>query len=85
MRVYNSFIVALAITFAAITAIMAAFGVDKLDTYFVLYTIALLVLTTLYVSFSPKARKELSLVIMVAFGGFAVVVALKLIEILYGG
>ncbi|MDP6510585.1 MAG: hypothetical protein QGH23_05175 [Dehalococcoidia bacterium] len=84
MRVYNSFIVALAITFTAITAIMAAYGVDKLDTYFALYTIALLVLTTLYVSFSPKARQALSLVSMVAFGGFTVVVAFKVIEILYG-
>jgi hypothetical protein len=84
MRVYNSFIVSLALVFAIITAIMAAYGVDKLDSYFALYTITLLVMTTLYMVFSRKARRALSLVGMVAFGGFLVVVALKVFEILSG-
>lgn len=84
MRVYNSFITALALAFAAITAVLAAYGVDKLDVYFTIYTIALLVLTTLYVTFSPKARRALSRVGLTAFAGFMVVVALKVVEILSG-
>ncbi len=84
MRVNNSVIAALALAFAAITVIMAAYGVDKLDSYFAVYTIALLVMTTLYVTFSPRARRSLSLVGMVAFGGFLVVVALKVVEMLSG-
>ena len=84
MRVYNSFIATLALAFALITAVMAAYGVNKLDSYFAVYTIALLVMTTLYVTFSPRARRALSLVGMVAFGGFLVVVALKVVEILSG-
>jgi uncharacterized membrane protein YgdD (TMEM256/DUF423 family) len=80
----NSFIATLALAFALITAIMAAYRVDKLDSYFAVYTIALLVLTTLYMTFSRKARRSLSLVGVVAFGGFLVVVALKVTEILAG-
>lgn len=85
MRVYNSFIAALALVFAAITAMLAAYQVDRLDGYFVAYTIALLVLTMLYMTFSPRARRALSLVGLVAFAGFMVVVALKVGEILWGG
>ena len=84
MRVYNSFIATLALAFALITAVMAAYEVNTLDSYFTVYTIALLVTTALYVTFSPKARRALSLVGMVAFGGFLVVVALKVVEILSG-
>ena len=84
MRVYNSFIATLALAFAAITAVLSAYGVDKLDTYFIIYTIALLVLTTLYVTFSPRARRALTTVGLAAFAGFMVIVALKVAEILWG-
>lgn len=84
MRVFNSFITTLALAFAAITTVMAAYRVDKLDAYFAAYTIALLVLTALYMTFSPKAQRALSLVGLVAFGGFLVVVALKMVEMLPG-
>ena len=84
MRVYNSFITALALAFAGITAGLAAYHVDSLDRYFTGYTITLLVLTALYVTFSPRARRALTLVGTVAFGGFMVVVALKVVEILSG-
>lgn len=82
MRVYNSFIAALALSFTLITVIMAAYRVETLDAYFAVYTIALLVLTTLYIFFSPKARRVLSGVSIGAFTGFMVVVALKVGEIL---
>ena len=85
MRVYNSFITALALAFAGITAGLAAYQVDSLDGYMTGYTIALLVLTALYVTFSPRARRALTLVGLVAFGGFMVVVALNVVEILLSG
>ena len=69
--------------FAAITAILAAYGVDRLGAYFVPYFTIVLVLITLYVSFSPKARRALSLVGLVAFGGVMVVLAFKIIDIFH--
>ena len=82
MRVYNSFIAALALSFALITVIMAVYRVETLDAYFALYTIALLVLTSLYMFFSPRARRALNQIGIGAFGGFMVVVAIKVVEIL---
>ncbi len=84
MRVYNSFIATLALAFALVTVIMAAYGADSLDAYFTLYTIVLLAMTTLYMTFSPKARRALNVVCLVAFGGFLVVVAMNVVEILSG-
>ena len=84
MRVYNSFITALTLAFAGITAGLAAYQVDSLEGYVTGYTLGLLVLTTLYATFSLRARRALTLVGLVAFGGFMVVVALKVVEILSG-
>lgn len=77
MKLYNSFIVVLALAFTAITVVLAAAGVDKLDTYFSLYTLALLAMAMLYAYFSPKARRSLTMVGLVAFAGFMVIVLLK--------
>ena len=74
MRVYNSFIAILALAFAAITIVLSIYGVDKLDTYFIIYTVALMVLTTLYVTFSPRARRALRTVGLAAFAGVMVIV-----------
>jgi hypothetical protein len=82
MRVYNSFIVALALAFTAITVVMAAYKADKLDTYYSAYTIALLVLVSLYMYFNPKARRALGAVSLLAFAGFGVIVLFKVVEIL---
>ncbi len=84
MRVYNRFIATLAVTLTLITVIMAAYRVAGLDAYFAVYTIALLVLTALYMVLSPKARRELNRIGIGAFGGFLVVVAVKVLEILSG-
>lgn len=82
MRLYTSFITTLALIFAAITAVMSAYHVDKLDAYFGAYTLALLVLTALYMTFNHKSQRALSLVGLAAFGGLLVVAALKMLEIL---
>jgi hypothetical protein len=82
LRVYNSFIATLALAFAGITVGLAAYQVDSMDGYFTAYTIALLVISALYATFSPQARRAVTLVGLVAFGGFMVLVALKVVEIL---
>ena len=82
MRVYNSFIAVLALSFAAITILLAAYQLHKLDMYYSAYTIALLVLVSLYMYFNPKARRALGAVSLLAFGGFAVIVLIKVVEII---
>lgn len=84
MRLYNSFIVTLALLFAAITGVMSAYRVEKLDAYFAAYTLALLLLTALYMTFNRKSQRALSVVGIVAFGGLLVLIALKMFEMLSG-
>ncbi len=85
MRIYNKFIVILVSAFSAATIIMAAYGVKTLDAYFSVYAVILLALTVLYHQFSPRARRGLSVVGLAAFVGFAVVIALKVSDMLSGG
>ena len=84
MRVFNTYIVALVLIFTTITVVLAAYGLDRLDGYFIAYTLGLLGLTVLYVYFNPRARRGLNMVGSAAFAGFLVVVALRVIEWLFG-
>ena len=84
MRVYNRYILSLALLFTAINGIMAALGQTSIDFYFTVLLIASLVVTLLYVYFSPRVRRALSSIAMAFFAGFLVIVALRVIDILYG-
>ncbi len=85
MRVYNSFIVILAILFAIITISLSALGVDSIDVYFTGYAMALIVQSALYLYFTPKARRALSLVSLAAAAGFMALISLKLFDMLSKG
>ena len=82
MRIYNRYIISLVLAFGAINSILAAAGQEKLDVYFTVNLIAYLVISLLYVYFNPRARRLLSTTGVVLFGGFLVIVALKVMEIL---
>ena len=84
MRVYNSFIITLALTFTLITLIMSLYQVAALEAYLAVYTIALLVLMVLFTVFSPRARRNLNQIGIAAFGGFLVIVAVKVVAIVSG-
>jgi hypothetical protein len=72
------------LTYTLITLIMSLYQVAALDAYFAVYTGALLVLMSLFTVFSPRARRNLNQIGIAAFGGFMVIVAVKLVAILSG-
>ncbi|MBT9160113.1 MAG: hypothetical protein DDT26_01386 [Dehalococcoidia bacterium] len=82
MRIYNNYIISLVLAFGAINSIMAAAGQQKLDVYFTVNIIAYLVISLLYVYFNPRARRVLNTLGVVLFGGFLVIVAFKVMEVL---
>ena len=84
MKIYNKYIISLALLLTLTTVILSAFGQSQLEFYFTLYVIESLVLTELYVHLNPKARRGLSRVSLVLFVGFILIVAKKVIEILAG-
>ncbi len=83
MRIYNRYILTLALLFTVINVTMIASGQTSLDTYFAVLVIASLVVTLLYVYLSNRARKALNAIALSFFVGFLAVVALKVIDILY--
>ena len=82
MTLYNRYLLTLAVLFTLSTTILAAYGQDKLDAYFTVYVIEYLVATLLFVYLDPRARRLLDAMGYVLFGGFMVIVAMKVVEIL---
>ncbi len=81
---YNRYLLTVATVFALSTTVLAGYGQDKLDAYFTAYVIEYLIVTLLFVYLNPKARRLLDVMGYVLFGGFAVIVAIKVMTILKG-
>ena len=84
MRIYNIYIISLAVAAGVINIVLAFTGQGDLSVYFIINIIAYLVLTLLYVYLNPRARRALNTIAAVFFAGFVVVVALKVVEIVAG-
>jgi len=84
MKIYDKYILILASLLLATTVIVAALGEARLDLYFSIYVIEAMVLTELYVYLNPRAKRGLNRVNYGLFAGFLVIVAAKVVEILWG-
>ncbi len=82
MKIYNNYILIVAILFLLTTIILVATGQNSLDIYYTVYIIEALIVTELYVYFNAKARRGLNLVSAILFAGFLFIVALQVIKIL---
>ena len=84
MRIFNKYIISLALTSCLINIILAFSGQNNLEIYFIINILAHLIITLLYVYLNPRARKALNTIGIVLFAGFMVIVSLKVIEIISG-
>jgi len=82
VKIYNSYILIIAVLLLLTTVILVAAGQNSLDIYYTVYVIEALIVTELYVYFNAKARRGLTMVSTILFGGFLVVVSLQVIKIL---
>lgn len=82
MKIYNGYILTVAILLLLTTVIMIATGQNSLDIYFTVYVMEALIITELYVYFNSKARRGLNLVSTILFGGFAFALCLQVVKIL---
>lgn len=85
MRIYNRYVVSLALAACFINTLLAFLGQNDLENYFILNVLAYLVITLLYAYLNPRARRALNTVSVVLFAGFMVTLALKVVVILSGG
>jgi len=81
LRIYNKYIISLALSTCLINILLALLGQDDLTIYFVINIIAYLVITLLYAYLNPGARRALSTISAVSFAGFIVIVVFKVLEI----
>lgn len=82
MKIYNSYIITVASLLLLTTVILVAFSVTLLEIYYVLYVVEALVITELYVYFSPNARRGLNTIGFMLFFGFVVIVSAETIKAL---
>ena len=82
MKIYNRYILTVALLLLLTTVILIATGQNSLDIYYTIYVIEALIVTELYVYFNSKARRGLTLVSTMLFGGFAIALCLQVLKIL---
>ena len=82
MKIYNSYILTIALLLLLTTIILTAAGQNSLDIYYSIFIIEALVVTELYIYFNAKARRRLNFVSAILFTGFLTIVPLQVIKIL---
>ncbi len=82
MRIYNRYILIITLVLLLTTLILVATGQTVLSTYYIVYVLEALIITELYIHFNAKARRGLSSVSAILFGGFLLVICLKFVPIL---
>jgi len=82
LRIYNTYIISLALVSCVINILLAFLGQNNLEVYFTANILAYLVITLLYVYLNPRARRALSTVGVVLLAGFMVIIIFEVIEIL---
>ncbi len=82
MRIYNKYVISLALSACLINTLLAFLGQNDLEIYFTINVIAYFFITLLYIYLNPRARRALNTIGVVFLAGFAVIIVLKIIEIL---
>ena len=83
MRIYNQYLIFLVLVSCLIDIFLAFVKQNDIAVYFTFNVIAYLTITVLFIFFSPKTRRVLSLVSVVYLAGFTIVVVLKMLRILH--
>jgi hypothetical protein len=82
MRIYNRYLIILAVIFCIIDIVLASFNLQDISAYFIGNVIAYLVVTLLFVHFNHQARRALSVVSVILLTGFGFIAAVKIMDIL---
>lgn len=82
MKIYNNYILTIAILLLLTTVILIAVGQTSLNVYYTLYIIEALAVTELYAYLNNKARRGLTFVGTILFASFIVVLSFEIIKIL---
>jgi uncharacterized membrane protein YgdD (TMEM256/DUF423 family) len=82
VRAFNRYILFLVLAAFAINTTIAFVSPNDLTVFFTANVIAFLVITVLNAYLNPRARRSLSAIGIVLFGGFLAIVILKSVDVL---
>lgn len=82
MRIYNNYILTVAMLLLVTTPILVAMGQNSLEVFYTVFIIEALVVTELYVYLSGKVRRQLNLVSAILFGNFSLIVLANIVKLL---
>lgn len=84
MRISERYVILLTLAYMLTTATLSAYSEKRLDLYVSLYIVEYFILTLLHSPLNPKAKKIIDITGYALFTVFIIIVAMKVIEILYG-
>ena len=84
MRVYNKYILLLAVLFLLTTVALAFVGETRWDLYFALYLIECLVVTLFFAHLNRSARRALGVICLLLFAFFILIVINRVLMIVLG-
>jgi hypothetical protein len=82
MKIFNHYILTVAIVLLISTVLLIAAGQNSLAQYFTIYIIESLVITELYIFLNQKARRALTYVSVLLLGGFVFIMGFQIFKIL---
>ena len=82
MKVYNRYILSVTILLLLTMVVLIGTGQNALDIYYTVYVLEALIITELYVYFNSKARRGLTYVSTMLFGGFVIGLGFQVLKIL---
>ena len=83
MRIFDRYLIFLVLVSCLLDIFLAFVKQNDIAVYYTANVIAYLTITVLFVFFSPQIRRMLSVVSAVYLAGFMIVVALKMLRIMY--
>jgi hypothetical protein len=82
VKIYNRYILSVALLLLLTTVILIGSGQNSLDIYYTIYVLEALIVTELYAYFNNKARRGLTYVSTMLFGGFVIGLCFQVLKIL---
>jgi len=82
VKVYNDYILTVAILLLTTTVTLVALGISNLRVFWVVYTLECLLVTEIFISLNKKALSQLRMVMVVLFFVFLILIGFEVVRIL---
>lgn len=82
MKIYNRYVLTVAVLLFVTTVVLIATGQKSLEVYYTIYIIEALLVTELYTHFNNQARRGLNRVSIMLLAGFVIALAFQVLKLM---